>query len=311
VKFEFDFTFVIHKNKTIMDSKELKITVSTDIRASVQKVWKCWTDPRHIVQWNNASDDWHSPSAENELRPGGKFNIRMEAKDGSAGFDFEGIYDEVIENELIAYTMSDGRQVRILFQVNKEAVTVEETFDTDGVYPADVQRDGWQAILNNFKNHVETLNQMEKLTFEIKIDAPVSKVYQNMLDEKTYAEWTSIFNPSSHFKGSWEKGSKILFLGSDSDDNLGGMVSRIKENIPNEYVSIEHLGVVQNDKEIVSGPDVEGWAGSLENYTFAKQGNSTKLSVEMDSNLEFKSYFEETWPKALEKLKAICEKETN
>jgi uncharacterized protein YndB with AHSA1/START domain len=291
-----------------MDSKELKITVSANINAPIHKVWKCWTEPTHIVHWNNASDDWHTPSAESDLRPGGKFTIRMEAKDGSAGFDFEGIYDEVILHEQIAYTMLDGRQVEVLFQNNGDHVNIIETFDSDGVYPADVQRDGWQAILNNFKKHVETFNQLETLAFEITINAPVHKVYSDMLDEKKYREWTAIFNPTSYFKGSWEKESKILFLGCDPEGNIGGMVSRIKENILNEFVSIEHVGMIENNEEILSGPKIASWAGSLENYIFTEQGDSTLLSVTLDSNQEFKSYFMEKYPLALEKLKMICER---
>ncbi len=117
----------------------------------------------------------------------------------------------------------------------------------------------------------------------------------------------SRINPTSYFEGSWEKDSKILFLGTDKDGNKEGMVSRIKENIPNKLISIEHLGILKNDKEITSGTEVEGWAGALENYTFNEDNGKTFLSVDMDSNQQFKSYFEETWPKALNKLKAICE----
>jgi hypothetical protein len=148
---------------------------------------------------------------------------------------------------------------------------------------------------------------MEKLHFEIRIDAKTDIVYKTMLDEKTFAEWTSEFNSSSHFEGSWEKGAQILFLGTDQDGHVGGMVSRIKENIPNKFVSIEHLGIIQNDKKMTSGPEVEGWAGALENYSFAEENGNTLLMVDVDLNQEFKSYFSETWPKALRKLKALCE----
>jgi hypothetical protein len=128
-----------------------------------------------------------------------------------------------------------------------------------------------------------------------------------MLDGKHYREWTSAFNPSSRFQGSWEKGAKILFLGADEEGNSGGMVSRIKENIPNKFVSIEHLGMVQNEKEITSGQEIESWAGALENYTFSENNGVTLLSVDTDTNQQYKDYFAETWPKALHKLKAICE----
>jgi len=151
-------------------------------------------------------------------------------------------------------------------------------------------------------------SNMETLRFEVRINAPVEDVYKIMLEEKSFLEWTSEFNESSHYEGSWEKGSKILFVGSDKDGTKGGMVSRIKENIPNKFVSIEHLGILKGDEEITTGKDVEGWAGALENYTFEKDKDATHLIVELDANQEFKSYFQDTWPKALNRLKSICEK---
>jgi hypothetical protein len=154
---------------------------------------------------------------------------------------------------------------------------------------------------------VESSGELEMLHFEILINATVEKVYRTMLDEIPYEEWTEVFSPGSHYKGSWEKGSKILFLGPDKNGEMGGMVSRIKENIPSKFVSIEHLGIVQNGKEVTTGKDIESWAGSLENYTFEQVNGNTLLSVDMHSNQEFKAYFLETWPKALNKLKAICE----
>lgn len=139
-----------------MEDKQ-PITIETTINAPIEKVWACWTKPEHITKWNNASDDWHSPQAENDLRVGGKFITRMEAKDGSAGFDFGGTYDEVKEYELIAYTMDDNRKVKITFsQHNDEEVKVVETFDPESENSMEMQRDGWQAILNNFKKYVET-----------------------------------------------------------------------------------------------------------------------------------------------------------
>ena len=279
------------------------IAIGATIHAPIEKVWKFWNEPKHIVRWNAASDDWHCPRAENDLRPGGKIVAQMEAKDGSQGFDFEGIYDEVRTNEQIAYTMPDGRKVRVSFKRNESSTLVDEVFEAEDLYPHEMQREGWQAILNNFKKYVES----STLHFEISINAAASKVYQTMLDQQKWIEWTGVFNPTSSYKGSWEKGSKILFLGADQDGNTGGMVSRIKENIPNQFVSIEHLGIIQNDREITSGPEVAGWAGALENYSFADKNGQTLLSVYLDAHEEFKSYFTETWPKALKKLKAICE----
>lgn len=132
-----------------------QITVKNRVRASAEKVWELWTSPEHIVQWNSPSQDWHSPRAENDIRPGGRFNIRMEAKDGSFGFDFEGTYDEVIPHKRIAYTLGDGRKVEISFTENGEETAIVETFDPENQNPVKVQREGWQAILDNFKAYAE------------------------------------------------------------------------------------------------------------------------------------------------------------
>jgi len=141
-----------------MESKQLSpITVTATVKASLEKAWLSFTVPEHITQWNFAADEWQCPTAENDLTPGGKFSYRMEAKDGSSGFDFGGIYDEVKPNELLAYTMGDGRKVRVTFTPNGNQTFVEETFDPEGTNPIEMQRDGWQAILDNYKKHTESL----------------------------------------------------------------------------------------------------------------------------------------------------------
>lgn len=131
------------------------ITVETTVNAPVEKVWKFWTQPEHITKWCQASDDWHAPYAENDLRLNGKFKTTMAAKDGSASFDFEGVYTNVQPNQVIEYTMADGRRVKILFTDQLGGTTVTETFDPENTNPIELQRGGWQAILDNFKNYVE------------------------------------------------------------------------------------------------------------------------------------------------------------
>jgi len=140
-----------------MDTKT--ITIQTVINSPVEKVWKLWTAPEHITKWNSASDSWHTPRAENDLCVGGKFLCRMEAKDGSFGFDFGGVYDEIVKNELIAYTLDDNRKVRITFTKNTDAETkLVEIFEVESTNPLEMQRNGWQSILNNFKKYVEASN---------------------------------------------------------------------------------------------------------------------------------------------------------
>ncbi|MFN2438133.1 MAG: SRPBCC family protein [Chitinophagaceae bacterium] len=139
-----------------METKNSRaITVENTVKAPVEKVWKFWTEPEHIKKWNNASDDWHTPHAENDLRVGGKFVARMEAKDGSFGFDFGGIYDEVTPNKSIAYTLGDGRKVNISFTGRGNETKVVETFDPENTNSMEMQKTGWQAILDNFKKYTE------------------------------------------------------------------------------------------------------------------------------------------------------------
>lgn len=136
-------------------NKKNTITVEATVNAPVEKVWEFWTKPEHITKWNNASEDWYTPHAENDLRVGGKFSARMEAKDGSFGFDFGGVYDEVKANQLIAYTLGDGRKVKISFVANGQATNVTESFEAEDTNPIEMQQDGWQAILDNFKKYTE------------------------------------------------------------------------------------------------------------------------------------------------------------
>ena len=131
------------------------ITVESIIDAPVSKVWSYWSAPEHITKWCAASDEWHAPSATNDLRTGGNFTTRMEAKDGSFGFDFGGVYDDVKENEYIAYTMGDGRKVEIKFTGEGDKTKVVESFEAESQNPAEMQKAGWQAILDNFKNYTE------------------------------------------------------------------------------------------------------------------------------------------------------------
>jgi uncharacterized protein YndB with AHSA1/START domain len=133
----------------------VKITVETVVKAPLDAVWAQWNDPEAIKQWNAASDDWHTPSARVDLREGGGFSARMEAKDGSMGFDFEGTYTRVVPQSLIEYGMADGRSCRVEFKPEGGAVRVSETFDAESRNPPEMQRQGWQAILDRFARHAE------------------------------------------------------------------------------------------------------------------------------------------------------------
>jgi uncharacterized protein YndB with AHSA1/START domain len=132
-----------------------KITVEATVNRPIDIVWKFWTEPQHIIQWNNASDDWYTPFSENDLIVGGRFISRMEAKDGSFGFDFSGIYDEVRLCEVISYVLDDGRKVKITFIDQQDKTKITEIFEAEKTNSIELQQKGWQAILDNFKKYAE------------------------------------------------------------------------------------------------------------------------------------------------------------
>ena len=134
----------------------MKITVETIVKADMNKVWHAWNTPEDIMQWNAASDDWHTSISRVDLRPGGRFYARMEAKNGTVGFDFEGVYSKVVDKQLIEYAMSDVRAVAVRFEEVEGGVKVTETFDADDEYSPEMQQQGWQSILESFKRHIET-----------------------------------------------------------------------------------------------------------------------------------------------------------
>ncbi|WP_276978045.1 SRPBCC domain-containing protein [Flavobacterium filum] len=151
---------------------------------------------------------------------------------------------------------------------------------------------------------------MKKQQFNIKINTQANKVYDAMLgisNKSTYEQWTALFNPTSTYEGNWIKGSKMLFVGTDEKGEMGGIVSEIFENIPNQFISIRHYGLLKSNLEITEGPEVEKWANGFENYTFVENNGTTKVTVDIDITEDFWDYMNETYPKALDKLKEICE----
>lgn len=148
---------------------------------------------------------------------------------------------------------------------------------------------------------------MKKLNYSIEIKAKAEKVFKTMLSKPTYEQWTAAFNPSSTFEGGWNKGDKIYFIGEGEDGKKGGMIARIAENIPNQFISIQHYGMLDGETEITEGPLVDSWRNALENYTFSETNGVTTLSVEVDTSDDYVEYFDEKWPKALAILKGICE----
>jgi len=131
------------------------ITIEATVKAPIEKVWKYWGEPQHITKWAFASEDWHAPSAENDLRTGGKFSTTMAAKDGSFSFEFGGVYDKVEHHKTIDYSIADGRKVKVSFQPSGNETRIIESFEAEDQNSIDMQRGGWQAILNNFRSYTE------------------------------------------------------------------------------------------------------------------------------------------------------------
>jgi len=138
-------------------NRNKSVTIKTSVNATLQKAWESWTLPQHITHWNFASNDWHCPSSTVDLVVGGRFSSRMEAKDGSFGFDFWGTYDEIVPLSLLRSTMGDGRKIEVRFTQVENTVLVTESFETEDQNTAERQREGWQAILDNYKSYTETL----------------------------------------------------------------------------------------------------------------------------------------------------------
>ncbi|UKT62176.1 SRPBCC family protein [Pedobacter mucosus] len=139
-----------------MEPQKQEITIKATINASIDIVWEFWTNPEHIINWCYASDDWHAPFAKNDLKEGGKFSTTMAAKDDSMSFDFIGTYTKIEENKLLLYTLDDNRKVKVVFEGSGSETHVIQTFEPENENTGELQRNGWQAILNNFKRYVES-----------------------------------------------------------------------------------------------------------------------------------------------------------
>jgi len=292
-----------------MDKRDKTIlTIRTTVLSPVSRVWHFFTHPHHIVRWNAASDDWHCPQAANDLRIGGHCVYRMESRNGEYAFDFGGEYTDVQPNKFIAFVLGDGRRVEVNFEAKGDSTIVTEQFEAESMNPEDMQLAGWQAILNNFAAYTERTRGDNPIHFEIMIAATPEKVEQLMLADKTYREWTAIFNPGSFYEGGWEEGAEIRFVGIGEDGVKEGMIGHIAIHKPQQYVSIAYDGMILKGQDHFTGADVEALKNAREEYRFVARDGQTLLVVDLDDPGPYADYFAETWPKAMEKLKEICER---
>jgi len=279
-----------------------KITIEAIVNAGIERVWDAYNNPIAITKWNQASSDWHCPSAENDLRVGGKLKSRMEAKDGSFGFDFEGVYDEVDTHKIIAYTMGDGRKATTTFEPVENGTKVTTCFDAETQNAVELQQAGWQSILNSFKQYVE---RRKELHFSIVINAGKQKVWETMLQHDTYKLWTAVAWPGSRYEGEWKQGTEIKFMGEQDD----GTLALIELCQPHDYLLARHIAIINANGSLDTLSEMaKEWTGAKEAYQFSEQNGVTTLKVTIETIEKWAGMFEEGWPKAVEKLKELCEK---
>lgn len=275
-----------------------RITVTATINEDAKKVWDFYMDPEHITKWNFADPSWHCPMASNEIKVGGRYFARMEAKDGSFGFDFEAIYDEIEVGESFTYTFGD-RKATVEFKCAGNQTEITIVFDAEKENPIEMQKGGWQAILNNFKNYVEQLKlEFKKVSFTIQINAGKEKVWEALWSEANYEKWTSVFGEGNKAISDWKEGSKIQFVAKDG----AGLFSIIEKKATNEHIVFKHLGEMKNGEEIANE-----WAGAKEKYFLSEINGITTIDVEIDTKEEYTDYFNGAFPKALQIVKQISE----
>lgn len=279
------------------------ITIQASINAPVEKVWQLWTEPRHITQWSSPSPEWHTPRAESDFRKGGKFVSRMEAVDGSMGFDFGGEFDEIKTHELIGYTIGDGRKVVTTFESNGDTTEVTQTFEPESENSLEMQRGGWQAILDSFKRYAEYANIYVPQYFSRVINAPKKKVWDIMLNEETYKVWSGAAWPESFYEGVWKEGELLGFF---NPERSGTKVKLLKHR-PYEFTLAEHVAVYDKGVEDTQSAVAKSWVGSRETYTFTEKDGKTTLDVVLYMTPEWQKIFATDWPKAIDKLKELCE----
>lgn len=297
------------------------IVISADVLASANDTWNFFTHAKHVIRWNHASDDWHSVSARNDVREGGKFLFRMEAKNGSFGFDFSGVYERIEKPARLQYRLDDGRMVDVRFEPatnpatntheTSEATNVTISFDPEASHSIAMQREGWQAILNNFKAYAQlhAEKRWEVFLFEITINAPPRTVYEAVTDKELFSCWTRVFHPSSLYEGSWDAGAKILFLGLDAQGCPEGLSAVVTDNIPHSLIALRYVGVVSAGAETTTSEDALAWRDARERYVFrsAQGGKATELLVDTDVLAGDCENFQAKWNEALAELKKICE----
>jgi uncharacterized protein YndB with AHSA1/START domain len=283
------------------------ISVSVRLQLPPQMVWKLWNDPAQMVRWNAASDDWHTPVADNDLRVGGKLQTRMEARDGSFGFDFEAVYEVVDAPNRLVYRLGDGRGVELDLRAEGEETVLTQRFEPEKEFPVELQQQGWQAILDNFKRWAEAYRGVTAVHFAQEVRMAPSALAELMLQELPYRYWTAVFDPSSHYVGDWKEGSTVDFLCDLPDGRQRGTRALVANFRPGQYIRLVHQGLVEGDTFINSGAEAEAWLGLNEIYSFSPREYGCLLTVDVDVPEKYADYLTTQWPLALARIRELAE----
>ncbi len=277
----------------------MKITIQTIVSADKKKVWDYYTEPKHIVNWNFASDNWCCPGAENDLRIGGKYKARMEAKDKSVGFDFEAVYNEIVEGEKFTYTMEDGREVNGSFEDLDGKTKVTIIFDAEKENSEEMQKDGWQSILNQFKSYVEKQQKEIIAKASVNVDASPSQVWEAL----TNSERVKQYMFGAEVISTWKEGTPIKWKGEWKGKTFEdkGKILKIESEQLLKYTHFSPLTGKEDKTENYHTVTIRLNAEDNQtNITLTQEGNGTEQE---------KEHSEKNWQMMLENLKKIVENE--
>jgi uncharacterized protein YndB with AHSA1/START domain len=282
------------------------ISISQNIKASPSQVFESYLNPKDNQRWQNAGGGWSTGFVNIDAQNGGRFEAEFKAADGVNDFVFGGTFDQIIPNQKINYTMDDGRKSEVLFEeISPNQTKVSINFEAENQNSAELQQQGWNQILVNFKTFVERKVNPKNaiLVKNIEIKTSKEKVWETLLDQQSYQKWTAIFCEGSYYEGEMKLNNKIWFL----SPGKSGLSSLVKVLIPGFQVSFEHLGAVKNGVEDFESPEFLGWKGARETYTLTEKNGITNLEIYQDLTKTELEMFDKMWDKSLQKIKELSE----
>lgn len=281
------------------------ITISTTINAPIANVFNSYLNPQDNLRWNTAGYGWTNDYAKIDAIAGGEFHIGYKSPDEKNDFDFNGKYIEIVKDKLIKSELGDGRKVEVNFEAEDEKTHVTIIFDAEEENSLDLQKQGWSAILENFKKFVERKSNPKNasITKNIVIQATKEKVWKMLLEDKPYRQWTSSFTEGSYYEGEMKYDGKIMFLSPSGT----GISSKIVVFIPNFQISFEHLGGVKDGIEDFKSSEFEGWKYARETYTLNGVDGKVNLQIYVEVTKNEEQMMSDLWDKALAELKKMCE----